>query len=164
MPLDARAELAQDEERERRRADPVDVVVAVNADPLAARNGGEDPLDRGAHVAEEERIVLRRRAFEERTRALGFFVPAPDENARRQLADPERVDERAYVPVRAGTDRPSAVLHRTSHGTKRVGRIRPQRATRAARFRVETVSARLLAREIDAQQGQPDEQRDGADG
>ena len=52
MPDRIGAELAQQENRERRRADPVGVVVAVHADLVAGRDGGPDRLDRRAHVAE----------------------------------------------------------------------------------------------------------------
>src|SRR5215212_11083021 len=42
VPLDVGAELAQHEDGEHRRADPVDVVVAVDTDALAARDRRAD--------------------------------------------------------------------------------------------------------------------------
>ena len=44
VPVDLGAELAEDEDGERRRADPVDVVVAVDADPRPGRDRGADAL------------------------------------------------------------------------------------------------------------------------
>ena len=46
VPDDVRAELAEDEHGERGRADAVDVVVAVHADPRPVGDGRADPLDR----------------------------------------------------------------------------------------------------------------------
>ena len=54
-----------------------------------------------AHVAEQERVVLRRLRREEGGRRLGVRVAAPDEYARRQLADPKLARERANVVRRA---------------------------------------------------------------
>src|SRR5207244_5654961 len=52
MPLDLSARLAQNEHRQRGRADPVRVVVAVDADALPTGNRRPDPLDDGGHVSE----------------------------------------------------------------------------------------------------------------
>ena len=62
---DLRAELAQDEHGERGRADPVGVVVAVDADLRPGRDGRPDRLAGLAHVAELERIVLGQLGGEE---------------------------------------------------------------------------------------------------
>ena len=45
MPLDLRAELPQHEHGEHRGADPVDVVVAVDADPFPGGDRRANPLD-----------------------------------------------------------------------------------------------------------------------
>ena len=58
-PLDIGAELPQDENADGRRGDPVDVVVAVNTDPLAVGDGLPDPLHRDRHVTERQRVVAR---------------------------------------------------------------------------------------------------------
>ena len=47
VPVDVGAELAQQQHGERRRGDPVDVVVAVDADPPARGDRRADPLARG---------------------------------------------------------------------------------------------------------------------
>ena len=72
VPGDVGAELAQDQDGERGGADPVGVVVAVNADLLARRDGRTDRLDRAGHVPEQERIVPGHSPFEERTGLRGF--------------------------------------------------------------------------------------------
>jgi hypothetical protein len=59
VPVDLRAQLAQGQHGERGRADAVDVVVAVDADPLAALDRPPDPGDRDGSVAQEVRIVTR---------------------------------------------------------------------------------------------------------
>ena len=73
--IDVGAELAQRQHRERRRADAVDVVVAVDADPLAALGGRAQPLDGRRHVAEEERVVADALGLEERPAAAGSSSP-----------------------------------------------------------------------------------------
>ena len=75
MPADVRAELTQDEHGERGRADAVDVVVAVDADPLPALDRGADPLDGGRPFRREERVVTRKLRVEERPRASGSSYP-----------------------------------------------------------------------------------------
>jgi hypothetical protein len=112
MPLHVGAELSQDEHREHRRADAVDVVVAVHADALAVRDRGADPVDRGAHVSDQQRVVQRLLAGEKRPRRFGVAVSAPDEHACRDLAEAERLGEGVGLPVRARTDRPGALRHR----------------------------------------------------
>ena len=112
VPVDVRAELAQTGDRERRGADAVDVVVAVDADPLARRDRGADPVAGRGGVAEERRVVARRLGREECPRHFGVAIPAPDEDAGGDPADPERRGKGARLIVRAGTDRPRALLHR----------------------------------------------------
>src|SRR5215204_4876544 len=66
VPDDVGAQLAEDEDRERRGADPIRVVVAVYADSLAAGDRRLDRLDGAGHVAEQKRIVTGQCALEER--------------------------------------------------------------------------------------------------
>ena len=111
MPLDVGAERAQRQNGERRGADAVHVVVAVDADPLAGGDCRVDPVDRNGHVPEQERIVWLDLAGDERARLLEVAVAAPDENRRRDLPEVERIGERADVGVVTVIDRPGAVLH-----------------------------------------------------
>ena len=111
MPLDLGAELPQGQDGERRGADAVDVVVAVDADPLPAGDRGADPLDRDRHVAEQERIVRLDLAGDERPRLREVAIPAPDENRRGDLTEFERVRERLDIGVLARIDRPGTILH-----------------------------------------------------
>ena len=67
VPADVGAELAQGQHGERGGANAVDVVVAVHTDPLARRDRGQDPLDGGAGVAQEQWIVTGQLACEERS-------------------------------------------------------------------------------------------------
>ena len=121
-PLDAGAELLEDQDADRGGGDAVDVVVAVHADPLTRVDRGADSLDRGGHVAERERVVARRLGSEERARNGGFLEPTADEDGRRDLAQPELLGERRdAVPV-ARSGAPAATLHRPADGTGRVGR------------------------------------------
>ena len=112
MPLHDAAEGTQDTDGDHCRADAVDVVVAVHADPLTGRDRRANPLDRGGHVSKLERIPQRLLAGEERARRVGVAVAAPDEHACRDLAEAELTGERVGLPVRARTDRPGALRHR----------------------------------------------------
>ena len=69
------------------------------------------PVDLGAELPEQEGVVGRSCAVEERARVLGVGVPAPDKNACRQLADPELPGKLGLQPVRARTDCPGALVH-----------------------------------------------------
>ena len=95
MPFHLGAELAEHEQREHGGADAVDVVVAVDADPLPGRDRGANLRNRKLHVPELERIVQRQLAGEEGTRLLGVAVAAPDEHACRDLAEAKLPDEGA---------------------------------------------------------------------
>ncbi|TML66403.1 MAG: aminotransferase class V-fold PLP-dependent enzyme, partial [Actinobacteria bacterium] len=57
-------------------------------------------------------MVQRLLAVEKGLRLLRIAVTAPDEHAGRDLADAEPLGEDTRLPVRARTDRPSALLHR----------------------------------------------------
>jgi hypothetical protein len=91
---DVGAELAQDEHRQRRRANAVGVVVAVDADPRPGRNGRADRLARLAHVAEQERIVRRQPGLEERARVCRVGVAAAHEHRREHVAHAQLGAER----------------------------------------------------------------------
>ena len=82
MPRDVGAELAQEQDGERRRADTVGVVVAVDADARTRLDRRRDRLDRLAHVAEQKRVVPRERAVEEPARARRVGEAAADEHRR----------------------------------------------------------------------------------
>ncbi len=112
MPVDVRAELPEEMHRERGGRDPVDVVVAVHADAAPVRDRGPDPLAGDLHVAEQERVVRGQLAREECPSRSGVGKAAPDENACRQLAHPERGGELGLHLVRARTHRPGALVHR----------------------------------------------------
>ena len=57
QPVALGAQLAQRADQDRRRADAVDVEVAVDGDPLARLDRREDPLDDRRHRAELARVV-----------------------------------------------------------------------------------------------------------
>ena len=118
MPDGVGAELAQQEHRERGRADAVGVVVAVDADPLPAVDRGPDRRDRLAHVAERERVVPGQRALEKRPRSGRIGVPAPHEHRGERRRDSELVLEPPQLARRARGDRPGPLLHRTVEGTE----------------------------------------------
>ena len=80
MPLDLGAERAKRQDGERGRADAVDVVVAVDADPRPRGDRGPDPLDRDRHVAEQQRVVRLALAGEEGARLLDVVEAAADQD------------------------------------------------------------------------------------
>src|SRR5207248_3782574 len=103
------------------------------ADGRALGDRGLYGLAGRGHVPEREGIVQRLLALEEGPRLRGVGVPAPDENARRDLADAELLDESRNVPVRARTDRPGARLHRpTTLRSASDGAAAPARRSAAA--------------------------------
>ena len=97
VPVGVGAERAQRQDGECRRADPVDVVVAVDADALARGDRRANRLDGRAHVAEQEGVVLRRLRGEEGGGGFGVGVAAANEYACGQLADLEGARERLNV-------------------------------------------------------------------
>ena len=111
VPLDLGAELAQDQDGESRRADPVGVVVAMDADPPAGGDRAANGLAGRDHVAEAERVVRGQRAFEERTRPRDVVIPAPDEHRRRSCAHLQLARQRHDGVVLARLDRPAALVH-----------------------------------------------------
>ena len=109
MPVDLRAEASEREHGQGRGADPVDVVVAVDADPLAPLDREPDACDRLLHVAEAERIVARGIRREERACRVGVAVPAADEDGCGHLVEPELGHQALHLAVRARTKRPAAL-------------------------------------------------------
>ena len=103
MPLDVGAEAAQGRDREGGRADPVHVVVAVDADPPAGRDRLSDQRAGRLHVPEQKRVVAGRLGGQKGPRRLGVAVAPPDEDGCRRFTDVER-PRRAPVPPCGGTD------------------------------------------------------------
>ncbi len=120
MPHDVGIELAEDQDRECGRADPVDVVVAVHADAPAVLDRRPDPLHGGGHVAEEPGIVARQRRVEKATRVVGIAVPAADEDRGGHVADAELTRERRDAVGLEGGDRPCT--RHPKDGTDGLGR------------------------------------------
>jgi hypothetical protein len=54
---DVGAEELETSTQDHRRGHPVDVVVAMDGDPLAVGDGAENPVDRQRHVGQTEGIV-----------------------------------------------------------------------------------------------------------
>ena len=84
----------------RRRADPVDVVVAVDRDPITAPHVGEDRLDGLADAGERRRRVLVV-GREEGTRPDRVCEPAAHEHLRDRAAHAELALEPPHVGIRA---------------------------------------------------------------
>jgi hypothetical protein len=106
MPADVGSELAEIEDRDRGRADPVDVVVAVDAYASAGGDGRADPLARLAHVPEQERVVPRGRGFEEASGLARIGVAAARQDGCSRLADSEFAGQRARGAHLKRGDRP----------------------------------------------------------
>ena len=111
MPVDVGPELAQDQDGQGGCADPVRVVVAVNADAPPLGNRGANRLTRSGHVPEAERVVRRQRSLEEPARAGHIFVATPDEHGRRRRAERELTSERRDGVALTWFDRPGALVH-----------------------------------------------------
>ena len=99
VPLDVGAERAKRQDGERRGADAVHVVVAVDADPRSVGDRRANPFDRDCHVPEQKRIVRLDLAGDERPRLLEVTVATPDQNRCRDLPHVERIGERRDVGV-----------------------------------------------------------------
>ena len=113
VPVDVGAERAQRTHQHGRRADAVDVVVAVHGDPRAARDVGEDPRRALAQAAEGvERMTHV--GGEERARRLGLAEPAPDQHLRRDMGDAQRLAEPLGGGVVVGRDLQAYVRRRHS--------------------------------------------------
>jgi hypothetical protein len=93
MPTDVSPELAEVEDRNRCRADPVDVIVPVHANASAGRDGGADALARLTHVPEQERVVPWRRGLEEAPGVARIGVAAARQDGGSRLAHSEFAGE-----------------------------------------------------------------------
>ena len=112
VPGQVGSQLAEHEDGQGGRADPVGVVVAVDADPLPGGDGGADCVAGPAHVAEQERIVLRQLRSEEAPRRFRCAVAAPHEHAGRHRAERELSRKRLYLVALGGTaNLPGAARH-----------------------------------------------------
>ena len=120
VPRDLPAELPDEEHRESRGADPVDVVVAVHADASARLDRRPDPLHCNRHVAEEQRVVAGELRVEEPAGSGGAVVTAPDEDGRRHLGDTQVSRERGRLARVDRRDRPRS--RHEKDGTERAGR------------------------------------------
>ena len=123
VPVDVGAELAQQQDGERGRRDPVDVVVAVDADARGRRRRRRGSARRRARMSPSRNGSCGGSSpVEERPRVGGVGVPAPDEDACRQLADPERLRKLGLQPVRARTELSRCPRASCDHGRDAVGR------------------------------------------
>ena len=124
VPVDLAAELAQRRDEDRRRADAVAVVVAVDRDPRAARDVAEHELDGRRRCRGTRRGGARLDASRNSRAASGSAEPAPRQHLREHAAR-RRARARASRPprARAGESR-AAGCRRPSSGepTCRVGR------------------------------------------
>ena len=103
VPLDLGSEPAQDEDGERGGADSVRVVVAVDADPLPARDRASDRLDRAGHVAEQERVVAGQLAGQKAFASSASAYPRRTRTRAVVSLTPSALAKRTRS-LRAGTD------------------------------------------------------------
>jgi hypothetical protein len=129
MPRDVGTQLAKHEDSERSGADPVDVVVAVDADSRSRCGGRMDALAGRCHVTEHEGVVPGRLAREKSRRGRGIVVPPADQHTRDRLAHIELAREPRSSSRIAGLDPP----RRLAHGQATVRRA-PDGNARSARF------------------------------
>ncbi len=90
------AQRAQEPHQDGAAADAVDIVVAVDADALAATQGSDDALGRRRHLAEQHRRaqVFRQPCVEKRAGMLRRADAAPDEQSRQQRREAERAAQK----------------------------------------------------------------------
>ncbi len=92
---DVTSEQFQRATQDDRRGHAVDVVVAVDRDPLPALERGAQPIDRGPHVGEAIRVVqLGELRIEEPVGRLGVGMPPMPEKARDDRRHVERDGQR----------------------------------------------------------------------
>ena len=127
------AQLAQEDDGERGRTDPVHVVVAVDADAGSRRNGLAEALHRDRHVAEKRRIVIGISRVEETARRLRLVVAAPGEDGRVISLTPISAASRRARCTSNGAIVQGLVTH--GDGTEAIGR-RQERDSRRRRSRV----------------------------
>ncbi|HEU4658013.1 MAG TPA: hypothetical protein VFR97_10825 [Capillimicrobium sp.] len=124
IPVHLGAEGAQRAHEDRRRADPVDVVVAVDGDPRA---GGDVPAHERERVVETGEPGRRMRLVggQPRARRVGVGEPAPDEHLRGDVAEAELRLEARDGLRRAGCDLDATGGgHRPRNATSATGRDR----------------------------------------
>ncbi len=107
VPDDVGAELSQRQRRKCCRADAVDVVVAVHADPLAPLDGCAQPLDGRRHVTEEQWVVRDALGLEERAGGVGISQTAAHEHGCDRLRDAERSPQGRYLGERHRLELPA---------------------------------------------------------
>ena len=145
---DVGAEQLERAPQDDRRRDAVDVVVAVDGDPLLPRDRRQDAIDRDAHVGERHRIVqmIERRVQEAAARAPGRRARAGTAAARpparcssAAASDAVAASSQGWsVPARADSGHQawsSCLLHQRSALT-------PQRTRRTRRTRSRCVHER----------------------
>ena len=97
------------------RRDAVHVVVAVDRDPLLARDRRQDAIDRDAHVGEQHRIVqVIERGIQEASGELRVGEPALAQQPRDDRRDRQRRRERVGGGVVAGQSVPARTDRRHS--------------------------------------------------
>ena len=112
--LDLGPEQAKREQRERGRADPIDVVVTVHDDAGAARDRALDQLACLGHRAEQEGVVERRLAVEVGERLRGIIEAATHERLGRDVLHVERADQPLDGVERARRDGDRGESHPSS--------------------------------------------------
>ena len=181
MPRDVGAELAEDEDGQGGRADPVGVVVAVDADLPSLCDGTPNRLTGRLHVAEPKRVVFRQLGGEEFAGPSRVCVSAPYEDGRESLTQPEIAHESFDLVSRAvGAQLPVRLLHGQStvrrppdgrartHGANRTGRRTAHYASARAvvpakpapPLTVGVASERLTRGKLHAEEREPDEERE----
>ena len=103
IPTDIGAERAQRADHDRRRADTVDVVVAMNRDPAAGGDLALDRLQRALDPGERGRLVADVRV-EKLLCRIRLGEAAADEHLREDVADPELTLERQRCLEVVGRD------------------------------------------------------------
>ena len=118
-------------EQDRRRAHPVDVVVAVNADRLAVPHGVDDDLSRAFDPRKQSRIGKRRKASFE-IFAAGVFVvdAAVDEQLPDRLRHAERLRQRDRPRRILRAKTPTLSRRRSDGGSHVVAHFSPARNSR----------------------------------
>ena len=136
VPVDVGAERAQRAHEDRRRADPVDVVVAVDRDARAAARVVEDRPHRDVDPGEGRgRMVVAR--LEPRARRARVAEPAAGEHLRDHEAQPEVALQREHLVDRARWDvEPGGhAARRLGAGSDGIGVLRPRASSDSGRRR-----------------------------
>ena len=123
-PVDVGAERAQHADEDRRRADPVDVVVAVDRDAPARAHVVEHALADGVDAGERRRVVPLARG-QPGPRGAGVGQAAPHEHLCRRVAHAELALEREHGGDVARGDLQAWRVRR--HAREATGRVRRKR-------------------------------------